>query len=130
MPFVCNLPRIMRLFDFCRNYAKNYASIIHQGLARACDLSLRVLDGPWHPTFSGQQVGEACTPCCKTWVFELYFLFCLSWTQKWKIVYSFLCMDSYLNMYICIMAMLHRQKSTFCLFSLKKENFLPVFPEK
>ena len=33
MRFVCNLPRIMRLFDFVRNYAKNYASIICQGLA-------------------------------------------------------------------------------------------------
>ena len=32
MQFVCNLPRIMRLFDFGRNYAKNYASIIRQGL--------------------------------------------------------------------------------------------------
>ena len=32
MRFVCNLPRIMRLFDFGRNYAKNYASIIRQGL--------------------------------------------------------------------------------------------------
>ena len=32
MRFVCNLSRIMRLFDFGRNYAKNYASIIRQGL--------------------------------------------------------------------------------------------------
>ena len=32
MRFVCNLPRIMRLFDFGKNYAKNYASIIRQGL--------------------------------------------------------------------------------------------------
>ena len=34
MRFVCNLPRIIRLFDFGRNYAKNYASIIRQGLVR------------------------------------------------------------------------------------------------
>ena len=32
MRFVCNLPQIMRLFDFGRNYAKNCASIIRQGL--------------------------------------------------------------------------------------------------
>ena len=32
MRFVCNLPRTMRFFDFGRNYAKNYASIIRQGL--------------------------------------------------------------------------------------------------
>ena len=32
MRFVCNLTRIMLLFDFGRNYAKNYASIIRQGL--------------------------------------------------------------------------------------------------
>ena len=33
MRFVCNLPQIMRLFDFGRNYAKNCASIIRQGLS-------------------------------------------------------------------------------------------------
>ena len=35
MRLLCNLPRILRLFDFGRNYAKNYASIIRQGLAHA-----------------------------------------------------------------------------------------------
>ena len=37
MRFVCNLPRIMRLFDFGRNYAKNNASIIRQGLLKVLE---------------------------------------------------------------------------------------------
>ena len=49
MRFVCNLPRIMRLFDFGRNYAKNYASIIRQGLvgAEVCEVAVRgIPDSP------------------------------------------------------------------------------------
>lgn len=53
----------------------------------------------------------------KCGLFELYFLFCLSWTHKWKSAYSFLSLGSYLNMY-------HGYAS------LKKEHFLPVFTEK
>ena len=51
MRFLCNLPRIMRLFDFGRNYAKNYASIIRQGLPTTvqslsgCSLVYRFRDG-------------------------------------------------------------------------------------
>ena len=53
----------------------------------------------------------------KSGFFELYFLFCLSWTHKWKRAYSFLSLGSYLNMY-------HDYAS------LKKEHFLPVFTER
>ena len=94
------------------------------------------IDGPWHAAFGGgggQQVFEACI-CTSFWslymypvpgvhnvvksgVFELYFLFCLSWTHKRKSAYSFLSLGSYLNMY-------HGYAS------LKKEHFLPVFTEK
>ena len=42
MRFVCNLPRIMRLFDFGRNYAKNYASIICQGLTTTTEVTTTV----------------------------------------------------------------------------------------
>ena len=53
----------------------------------------------------------------KCGLFELYFLFCLSWTHKWKNAYLFLSLCSYLNMY-------HGYAS------LKKEHFLPFFTEK
>ena len=75
------------------------------------------------PHFRGWQqltVGEACTRCteyCKKWVFELFFLFCLSWIHKCKSAYSFLSLCSYLNMY-------HGYPS------LQKEHFWPVFTEK
>ena len=78
----------------------------------------------------GQQVGEACTrctECCEKWVFELYFLFCLSWTRKWNSAYSFLSLGSYLNMYHGYPSL---EKEHFLPVSLKKEHFLPVFTEK
>ena len=79
--------------------------------------------------FGGQQVlvGEACTQCCKKWVFFTNFLFCLSWTNEWKSAYSFLNLGSYLNMYHGYASL---KKSTFCLLSLKQEHFWPVFTEK
>ena len=72
--------------------------------------------------FGGQEVGEACTRypvhnAVKSGFFNLYFLFCLSWTNKWKSAYSFLSLGSYLNIY-------HGYAS------LKNEHFLPVFTEK
>ena len=73
--------------------------------------------------FGGQQVGEACTRyrgvhnAVKSGFLELYFLFCLSGTHKWKSAYSFLSLGSYLNMYHgCA--------------SLENEHFWPVFTEK
>ena len=45
MRFVCNLPRIMRLFDFGRNYAKNYASIIRQGLTVSKCIRMKEANG-------------------------------------------------------------------------------------
>ena len=49
MRFVCNLPRIMRLFDFGRNSAKNYASIIRQGLGAGPQLaSTTACSIPWY----------------------------------------------------------------------------------
>ena len=78
---------------------------------------------PLHAVFWGQQVGEACTRyrgvhnAVKSGFLELYFLFCFSWTNKWKTAYSFLSLGSYLNMY-------HGYAS------LEKEHFWPVFTEK
>ena len=83
------------------------------------------LDGPWHAAFSGGggnklvKLVPGVQNAVKSGFFELYFLFCLSWTHtcKWKIAYSFLSLGSYLNMYRGYP-------------SLKKEHFLPVFNEK
>ena len=81
----------------------------------ACDHSFRVLDR-WALArrFFG---GNKLVKLVKSGFFELYFLFCLSWTHKCKSAYSFLNLGSYLNMY-------HGYAS------LKKEHFLPVFTEK
>ena len=81
----------------------------------ACDHSFRVLDR-WALArrFFG---GNKLVKLVKSGFFELYFLFCLSWTHKCKSAYSFLNLGSYLNMY-------HGYAS------LKKEHILPVFTEK
>ena len=65
----------------------------------------------------------------KNGCFELYFLFSLSWTHKWKSAHSFLSLGSYLNMYM-YHGYVSLKKEHFCLFSLKREHFLPVFTEK
>ena len=84
------------------------------------------------PLFGGQQVtvGEACTlhNAVKSGFFELYFLFCLSWTHKWKSAYSFLSLSSYLNMHngyaslkrALFQHILRDAKSTTCKCELKE----------
>ena len=79
-----------------------------------------MLDGPWHAAFLGEMfclLVKLVHNAVKSRFFELYFLFCLSWTHKWKSAYPFLSLGSYLNMY-------HGYAS------LKKEHSLPVFTEK
>ena len=75
----------------------------------------------WHAAFwgGGHKLVKLVHNAVKNGCFELYFLFSLSWTHKWKSAHSFLRLGSYLNMY-----MYHGY------VSLKKEHFLPVFTEK
>ena len=93
-----------------------------------------MLDGPWHAAFlGGNKLVKLVHNAVKSGFFELYFLFCLSWTHKWKSAYSFLSWGSYLNMYHGYQGgckMVFYDSLMAIQYFTEKEHFLPVFTEK